>query len=257
MRRPPLTAAEQRDIARRWRCADRSLAALDRGVAQVYRAVATAGQLDNTVFIFTSDNGMFRGEHRLAAGKVYPYQEAIHLPLLIKGPSRYFGGAQWVSTVAAPVASIDLAPTLLALAGAKPCAAQARCRTLDGRSLIPLLSGSPAWPANRALLTEYNASHATRATCRYAGVKTPNAIYIRHLAIGNPRSAARGCRHADFRERYNLSVDPHELRNLCFGGTGCPRDRLQRHLDRALHRLRRCAGIAGRDPRVDGRPFCE
>jgi N-acetylglucosamine-6-sulfatase len=255
LRRPPLSGVEQAEIARRWRCVSRSLAGLDRGVAQVYRAVARAGQLDHTVFIFTSDNGLFHGEHRLATGKIYPYQEAIHLPLLVKGPSRYFG-ASALPKVAAPVASIDLAPTMLELAGAKPCTARGRCRTLDGRSLIPLLGHSGGWPKNRALLTEYYADRATRGTCQYAGVKTPGAIYIRHARVGQPRSPARKCKPADVRERYNLRTDPYELRNLCSGGTGCPHDHFQRRLAADLHRLRRCAGIAGRDPRVRSRPFC-
>lgn len=256
LRRPPLTGLEVSDIARRWRCAARSLAGLDRGVAGVYRAVARAGKLSRTVFIFTSDNGVFRGQHRLATGKIYPYQEAIHLPLLIKGPSRLLGG-RLPQKVAAPVASIDLAPTMLELAGAKPCAAPGGCRTLDGRSLLPLLGGSGGWPANRAILTEYSARHPIRGTCRYAAVKTRAAIYIQHSAVGNPAAAGRTCQPADVRERYNLRADPYELRNLCPGGTACPRDRVQRRLERALRRLRRCAGITGRDARVQGHPFCE
>jgi N-acetylglucosamine-6-sulfatase len=257
LRRPPLTGPEMTDIARRWRCAAQSLAGLDRGVAQVYRAVRRAGELNRTVFIFTSDNGVFRGQHRLATGKIYPYQEAIHLPLLIKAPSGVLGGGAAPQTVGSPVASIDLAPTMLQLAGAKPCAAPGFCRTLDGRSLIPLLGGPGAWPANRAILAEYSANRPIRGTCAYAAVKTPAAIYIRHLAVGNPASAGRTCRPADIRERYNLRADPYELRNLCTAGTACPKDPLQARLEQTLRRLRRCAGIAGRDPRVKGRPFCE
>jgi len=257
LRRPPLIGSEVNAIANRWRCAAQSLAGLDRGVAQVYRAVARAGELNRTVFVFTSDNGIFRGQHRLAAGKIYPYQEAIHLPLVIKGPRSILGGESVPHTVTAPVASIDLAPTMLQLAGAKPCASPGFCRTLDGRSLIPLLGGPGSWPANRPILTEYSADRPARGICRYAAVKTPGAIYIRHLAVENPASAGQSCKPADIRERYNLRADPYELRNLCPGGTACPRDPLQRKLERAIGRLRRCAGIAGRDARVPGHPFCE
>ncbi len=223
VQRPPLSSAEVGTIVRRWRCAARSLAGLDRSVAQVYHAVAKAGERRNTVFVFTSDNGVFRGQHRLATGKIYPYQEAIRLPLLIKGPTGAFGSRPAPKIVRAPVASIDLAPTMLALAGAKPCVAPGHCRVLDGRSLIPLLArGLWAWPADRAILAEYSAPHAIRGTCRYAAVKTPNAMYIRHSAVGNPASSGRGCHPADIRERYNLRADPHELRNLCPGGPGVP-----------------------------------
>ena len=44
------------------------------------------------MFIFISDNGQFYGEHRLAKGKVLPYQEALHLPLVIKAPRSYLRG---------------------------------------------------------------------------------------------------------------------------------------------------------------------
>ena len=67
------------------------------------------------------------------------------------------------------------------------------------------------------------------------------------------------CVPADQRERYDLKRDPFELRNLCFGGTSgsCPLDDKQLDLEARLSQLRNCAGIAGRDHRVGGRPFCE
>ena len=60
-------------------------------------------------------------------------------------------------------------------------------------------------------------------------------------------------------ERYDLGRDPFELHNLCFGGkvNNCPLDRVQSDLESRLGRLRDCAGIRGRDQRVDGRAFCE
>jgi hypothetical protein len=60
-------------------------------------------------------------------------------------------------------------------------------------------------------------------------------------------------------ERYNLKDDPQELENLCRGGLrmSCPPSNRQIDLERRLQSLRVCAGIAGRDHRVDGRPYCE
>jgi len=60
-------------------------------------------------------------------------------------------------------------------------------------------------------------------------------------------------------ERYALKRDPFELHNLCFAGNAinCPLDSSQAELESRLAELRDCAGIRGRDRRVDGRPFCE
>ena len=82
-----------------------------------------AGELRKTVFIFTSDNGQFHGQHRLRSGKVLPYEEALRMPLLIRAPKRYRDGASRVRKVGRPVGNIDLAPTILDLAGARPCSA--------------------------------------------------------------------------------------------------------------------------------------
>jgi hypothetical protein len=73
----------------------------------------------------------------------------------------------------------------------------------------------------------------------------------------NPRTLR--CVPADQRERYDLREDPFELRNRCYGGdaANCPVDSTQADLEFRLSQLRDCAGISGRDQRVDGRPFCE
>jgi len=76
---PRLGPAETQEIRKHWRCALGSLRGVDRGVGEVFRAVRAAGELRRTVFIFTSDNGQFYGEHRLKTGKVLPYEEALRL----------------------------------------------------------------------------------------------------------------------------------------------------------------------------------
>jgi hypothetical protein len=71
-------------------------------------------------------------------------------------------------------------------------------------------------------------------------------------------SATHECQATLEKERYNLKDDPYELDSLCYGGApdSCPHDATQTELERRLQRLRHCAGIRGRDHRVDGRPFC-
>jgi arylsulfatase A-like enzyme len=255
---PKLTPDERRKARKSWRCALASLRGVDRGVAKVYDAVKDAGELNKTVFIFTSDNGQFHGQHRLRTGKVLPFEEAMHVPLLIRAPKRYRDGAARVEKVGRPVGNIDLAPTILDLTGARPCSDPGECRTMDGRSLMPLLRRSGSWPRARALLTEYRVGDAGRyATCEFTGIRTRDNVYVRHTRVIRPGTSQ--CVSTDQRERYDLNRDPYELNNLCFGGSGasCPHDEQQLDLELRLSQLRACAGVPGRDGRVSGRPFCE
>lgn len=235
-----------------WRCALASMVAVDRSVATVYDALKRLRELNNTVFIYTSDNGLFYGEHRLARGKVLPYDEALRLPLVIDLPRGYAS----VRKVKEPVANIDLAPTILDLAQARPCPPTGPCRTMDGRSLVPLVTGTGQGPADRGLLTEYQARAPGRyATCQYDGIRTRTSTYVEYRSV----ASKDGCRETLEVERYNLERDPFELRNLCHGGeiASCPTDDQQASLDQRLQELSRCAGIEGRDEQVGDRPFCE
>jgi N-acetylglucosamine-6-sulfatase len=255
---PRLDRAATNRIRRRWRCALAATKGVDRGVARVYEAVKNAGLLGRTVFVFISDNGQFYGEHRIAKGKVFPYQEALHLPLVIRAPRRYLGGGTPVRNVRKPVANIDLAPTILSFAHAQPCPSSGSCRTMDGRSLRPLLKASGGWPRHRGLLTEYRAPDPGKyATCEFGGILTRDSMYVEHSRVAD--SATGQCVPSDQVERYSLKQDPYELHNLCFGGNpaNCPGGATQADLESRLNRLRHCAGIRGRDHRVDGRPFCE
>jgi arylsulfatase A-like enzyme len=255
---PKLGKADRRLVRKRWRCALASLRGVDRGVAKIYDAVKDAGELRKTVFIFVSDNGLYHGQHRIRRGKVLPYEEALRLPLLIRAPKRYRNGASRVRKVGRPVANIDLAPTILDLTGARPCSAPGVCRTMDGRSLMPLLRRSGRWPRGRGLLTEYRVGDAGRyATCEFAGIRTRDDVYVRHSRVVDPSTSQ--CISDDERELYDLKEDPFQLRNLCFGGSAgnCPAGQKQLDLELRLNQLRDCAGVTGRDARVGARPFCE
>jgi arylsulfatase A-like enzyme len=103
-----------------------SLLAADDAVRDIFDALEARGELDHTVFIFMSDNGFAFGEHRWKTKKC-EYEECTRTPLLI----RYPGVEARVDH--SLVSSIDVAPTLAALAGIQP----ASC--VDGRSLVPLV----------------------------------------------------------------------------------------------------------------------
>jgi N-acetylglucosamine-6-sulfatase len=254
---PPIGSKFQDHLTSKWRCALDSLVSVDRNVGQVYNAVKKEGELGRTVFVFISDNGLFFGEHRLVQGKVFPYEEAIHMPLVMRVPERYRGGAPRVRRSSDLVANIDLAPTILDLAHARPCV-RGKCRTMDGRSLMPLLTGKGHWPRGRALLNEYRVGDLPRySTCKFAALRTRREIYVEHYRVVNPKTGE--CRQTLQKERYDLKRDPFELDNRCFGGAAdsCPHDTKQNELERRLQDLRECAGIKGRDKQVGNRPFCE
>ena len=130
---------------------------------------------------------------------------------------------------------------------------------MDGRSLTPLISGStPAWAMDRPIGVEINlpAGVSKHPACEYNGVRADGQILINYLRAKAPGSD--GCVPDNEWERYDLTIDPFELRNLCFGGdhTNCPQDQSGQELQSLLTRIRHCAGIAGRDPQTEGRPYC-
>jgi arylsulfatase A-like enzyme len=108
-----------------------SLRSVDEGVKLIVDELGALHRLRNTYIIFTSDNGFFFGEHRLTGGKFLAYEPSTHLPLLIRGP-----GIKPKTTTGELAANIDIAPTVLELAGVKAD------KSIDGRSLVPFLRES-------------------------------------------------------------------------------------------------------------------
>jgi N-acetylglucosamine-6-sulfatase len=247
-------------IARKYRCALASLRAVDRGIGKLVRAVRKAGERRNTAIILTSDNGFFAGEHRMARGKGLPYEEALRVPLLMLLPPKLAGSGGQPGVVSEPVANVDLAPTILELAGAAPCRG-GDCRTLDGRSLVDLALGSGAgWPEDRAIAVEFDkgggSASAPGDTCAYAGLRTSARLFVDHTELPNPAEGYACQPSPGAQELYHLDSDPFQLENLAFtdpGGTAAERAALSSRLDS----LRTCAGIAGRDPVPSGGANCE
>ena len=110
---------------------------LDEYIGQVYDALEAAGELENTIFIYTSDHGESLGEHGLWL-KNNLYENAAHVPLVMCGPGIPAG-----KVIETPVAHVDLAATLLDWAGSDEQS------ELRGHSLIPLLEDRdgphPGW----------------------------------------------------------------------------------------------------------------
>ena len=123
---PAFDAADRVEMADARRDAYETLLAVDEAVRAILDAVRERGELQETVVVYTSDNGFSFGEHRWVR-KGCPYEECIHVPLLVRVP-----GVRH-RTEPALVSAVDLAPTIAELAGAD------HPEDLDGVSLVPLL----------------------------------------------------------------------------------------------------------------------
>lgn len=108
----------------------RSLASVDDHVAAVMQHLKDEGQFDNTVFVFSSDNGFMLGEHNYST-KFLGYQESLKVPLIISGPGFPHGVVS-----SHPVTTVDVSSTILDLAGATPG------RLGDGESVLTTM-GDP------------------------------------------------------------------------------------------------------------------
>jgi N-acetylglucosamine-6-sulfatase len=190
----PDTATDDATILNRMRMTK----AIDEGVGRMVEALRESGQLDDTLFVFTSDHGYFYGEHGLNPERRLAYEETIRIPLVVRYPRRIRPG----TVVDKMVASIDIAPTMLELGGAR-AGARAAWNALAGRSLVPLIEGrGGAW--RDALLFEY---HSDRVFPRikdmgYRAIRTERFKYIHYLELPA----------AD--ELYDLRADPFELNNI-------------------------------------------
>jgi N-acetylglucosamine-6-sulfatase len=225
---PPL---DQKRIARledEYRRRLASLQGVDDMVASIIDALQAEGVLDDTYVMYSSDNGFHLGEHRLPAGKDFPYEEDIRVPMVMRGPGVPKGG-----TVEAMVLNVDFAPTLAEIAGIEPA------DFVDGRSFLPLLE-DPDLPWRESFLIERRQFEAqyveltagsgmTSAeldqAAQFDGIRTTEWVYVEY-GTGE-------------RELYDLASDPHQLENVV--ATADPA--LVAALAARLAELRLCGGL--------------
>jgi N-acetylglucosamine-6-sulfatase len=242
------------DLEREYRCRMASLVEVDRGIQKIVDALAAKGELDETMIAFTSDNGFYVGEHRARQAKYLPYEEGIHVPLLVRFPASV--GA--LPVVSEPVANIDLTATVLEIAGATPCLASG-CRVIDGRSVLHLAAGNdPGWPADRGIGIELDRRFGTgdrTLPCAYHGVRTSTHLLVEYTSVPDPGSLV--CEDSTEAELYDLVSDPFELENLYPTRPGTAARAAEDELAERLTRLSDCAGISGRDPEPASGHYCE
>ncbi len=182
---PPLSAATVTDDATILNRA-RMAKAIDESLGRMLAVLERAGQLENTVVVFTSDHGYFYGEHCLGPERRLAYEEAIRIPLLIRYPPAFRPGSKPASFAL----SVDLAPTILELAGVP--VPRTHGQSLTGRA-----------KRRDAFLTEYFSDQVFPRMHRmgYRAIRTGRWKYIEYRDLSGAN------------ELYDLREDPFELRN--------------------------------------------
>jgi len=167
----------------------RCILSVDENVGRILEYLDQHGLSENTIIVYTSDQGFFLGEHGLF-DKRYMYEESLRTPLIIKHPGETKPGQ--VSNVL--VQNLDIAPTLLEVAGADIP------DDMQGRSLRPLFESPASGEWREAIY--YQFFESGWGVPQHYGVRTKSHKLIHFLT------------EPDTWELYNLEDDPHEMVNL-------------------------------------------
>ena len=170
----------------------RVLLSVDENVGRLLERLDADGLAENTVVVYTSDNGFFLGEHGLFDKRLM-YEPSIRVPMLVRFPARVRGGVVDRSHM---MLNVDVAPTLLELAGVPVPG------WMHGRSMVPILTGqlSPAW--RDAFLYEYYEYPAEHCVRKHRGVRTARWKLMHFWE------------QPEEWELYDIIRDPDEVNNL-------------------------------------------
>jgi N-acetylglucosamine-6-sulfatase len=170
------------------------LLAVDESLGRLMYALEALGIIDQTMIVFTSDNGFFYGEHGLSLERRLPYEESIRNPLLIRYPPLVPPGTR----IEELTLSVDIAPTVLE-AARTPMGDH-----IQGSSLMPLFEGdSEGW--RESMLVEfytYENPMPWLMDMDYRALRTERYKYIHWM------------KHPELDELYDLESDPFEIHNL-------------------------------------------
>ncbi len=216
----PYHGRAEQTVAEMYRHYCEMILSIDDSVGRVMQALRTSGLEKDTLVIFTSDGGHLWGEHGLI-DKRCAYEESMRIPLLVYGPGR----TQASSRCDALVANIDVAPTLLELAGVSVP------NDIDGQSFAPLLQRPDATKSTRSsLLYEYYWEPSFPQTPTTYALRTKHYKLIQYHGIW------------DTDELYDIVADPQETTNLIHNPDHQQRVRRMR---KQLHeRLQSTGGLA-------------
>ena len=211
----------------------KTLLAADEMVDRIMTTLQADGELENTLVIFTSDNG-WSWDERGFTSKGLPYTEHVKLPFLVRWDGVFPPG----SVDARPVGGEDILPTVLDAAGYNPPVLR---YPLDGRSFLPgrpgkslkYLEFGPSGPNPPG----YTGNHRSIPT--WVSMRTTTWQYIEYYGNDNTTVA--------FREYYDLTNDPWELQNL-LADNNPANDPDVAALSAQMKRLRTCAGTNSLNP---------
>ena len=186
---PEMVTAERRALLEVERQRAEALFVWDVQFGRIMQRLKKTGQYDDTVIVFTSDNGYFMGEHRQRPSKIKPHEPSLRVPLVVAGPGIPHGVRE------APATTIDVTATILDLASAS-------LPEVDGASLVPTFDADRPWRVP---------------------VVTEGLQHLPHTVGGFPAGLTemglRTGRYAYFRystgdgELYDLQRDPLQLRS--------------------------------------------
>lgn len=222
----PLDARAQARMSRVFRDRLRSDKGVDDLIGTIRAQLQRLGIADRTYVIFTSDNGFHMGEYSLRMGKETAFDTDIRVPLVVVGP-----GAQPGAQVDALAQNIDLAPTFAQIAGLAPP------DRVDGRSLLPWITGQPVADWRGSVLVEHHhpapsagdpdqAGRMSGNPPDYNALRGPDWVYVEY-----------GTGEVEY---HDLTTDPWELKNTISELSATRRAALHR----ALVAVTRCAGQA-------------
>jgi N-acetylglucosamine-6-sulfatase len=226
--RPGLTQDQIERCNKSFRSRVQAVQAVDRMVGHLEQTLARWGQLRNTVFVFSSDNGFHIGNYALTPGKLLAFDTDVNVPLIAAGP-----GIEPGSVSRDLVQNIDLAPTFARLAGAHFANG-----SVDGHSFEPVLHGQDVawrslavvehtWPGHKDSDPDEQGIPAGSPPS-YTALRGRHFTYVRYQHYAA----------ADTQEYYDRADDPHELNNIYGSLSGL--EKLE--LNSAVANLTSCAG---------------
>jgi arylsulfatase A-like enzyme len=207
-----------------------TILSVDDSVGRLRAWLEASGQLENTIIVFVGDNGLLEGEHGMVDKRTM-HEPSIRIPMAVRYP-RLAAGPKVIEE---QVLTIDMAPSLLELSGARPL------EPVDGRSWVTLVKqGDPGW--RTSWFYYYNYEKEFPYTPNVRGIRTAQWKYIRY-----PHGDGGRDRH--MAELYDLQADPDERRNLI---ATAPAAALVDKLSVELDRLMAATGLT---PQTDKMPI--
>ena len=168
----------------------RAVASVDDNIGRVLAYLEDSGLAENTVIVYSSDQGWYLGEHGWY-DKRWMYEESLTMPFIVRWPARVTPGIRRSEMVS----NVDFAPTFLEIAGA------AIPEDMQGRSLLGLLEGTSSEPVRDSFYYHYYEYPGSHCVQRHYGVRTNRYKLIRYYVI-------------DEWELFDLQEDPDELRSV-------------------------------------------